>query len=305
MSAQFTEPVPTPQIGIANGNDLVPIINNVRAVMFDIDGCLVISDEPSGLGGTALPGARACIEFLDDHGIPFVCFTNGSMQTPDTIARTLQSLGLPVRASQVMTPAVVAARTIATRFPGQRVLVFGEKGTIEPFVELNVETVPMEEIEHHKVEDVPAVVVGWDTNFNRQKAVAATEAIFAGAELFTTSMAPTFAWKHRINVGISGFITAGLQHLTGAEYTLVGKPSALAFDAIARFTGAQAENILIIGDDLRMEAGMAVAHGAIGGLVTTGTNNLKEAQDLPFEKRPHFVIDSLESLAQALHVMRG
>lgn len=276
-----------------------------RGVMFDIDGCLLLADQPSGYGGTVLPGAHRALETVRSTGREFVCFTNGSFQTPSAIATTLRDLGLDVADDQVMTPAVVAAETMASRYPGGRVLVFGGQGVSEPFTARGVEMVDVDEAIAGRAGDVAAVVVGWDTEFGRSKIVAAAEAVLAGAELYTTSAAPTFASHERLNVGVSGFIAAGLTHVTGRQYKVLGKPSNEAFQAICRKTGTTSEQLLIVGDDLRMEVGMARQHGAVGVLMTTGTNSLEDARNAAPDHAPDLVLDSLEELADLLQPSTG
>lgn len=273
---------------------------NVRGVMFDIDGCLLLADQPSGYGGTVLPGARRVMDTTRATGRRFVCFTNGSFQTPSAIAATLRNLGLDVSDDQVMTPAVVAAETLATRHPGGRVLVFGGDGVIEPFAAQGIPMVDMAEALAGRAGGVAAVVIGWDTEFGREKIVAAAEAVLAGAELYTTSAAPTFASHERLNVGVSGFIAAGLTHVTGRDYKILGKPSKEAFDAICTRTEAEPEQVLVAGDDLRMEAGMARQHGAVGVIMTTGTSSRVDAANATADRAPDLILDSLEELADLL-----
>lgn len=280
-------------------------IATVRGVMFDIDGCLLLADQPSGYGGTVLPGAPRALQAVRSTGRRFVCFTNGSFQTPAQIAATLRDLGLEVSDEQVMTPAVVAAETMATRYPGGRVLVFGGTGVTEPFTARGVDLVDVDEAIAGRAGEVAAVVIGWDTDFGRSKIVAAAEAVLKGAELYTTSSAPTFASHERLNVGVSGFIAAGLTHVTGRDYTVLGKPSAEAFAAICARTGAQAEQVLVVGDDLRMEAGMARQNGAIGVLLTTGTNSREDALRASADRTPDLVLDSLDELADLLQPPAG
>ncbi|WP_298044920.1 HAD-IIA family hydrolase [uncultured Citricoccus sp.] len=275
-------------------------IGQVRAVMFDVDGCLLLADQPSGYGGTVLPGARRALEAVRATGREFVCFTNGSFQTPAAIASTLRELGLEVSDEQVMTPAVVAAETIAHRHPGGRVLAFGGPGVTEPLSARGIDLVELEEAAAGRAGEVAAVVVGWDTEFVRSKIVAASEVILSGAELYTTSAAPTFASHERLNVGVSGFIAAGLTHVTGRPYRVLGKPSAEAFQAICSRTHTQADQMLVVGDDLQLETLMARQHGAMAVLVTTGTHSRQDAALVEAEHRPDLILDSLDELADLL-----
>ncbi|WFP15922.1 HAD-IIA family hydrolase [Citricoccus muralis] len=296
----MTTPLNTPPSSSAITQDLADRISRAHGVMFDIDGCLLLADQPGGYGGTLLPGAAQALKAVGATRRRFVCFTNGSFQTPSAIAGTLRELGLEVTDEQVMTPAVVAAETIARRYPGGRVLAFGGPGVIETFTTHGVELVAVEEAIAGRAGDVAAVVIGWDTEFGRSKIVAAAEAVLAGATLYATSDAPTFASHHRLNVGVSGFIAAGLSHVTGHPYRVLGKPSAEAFEAICARTGATAEELLIVGDDLQLETSMAVRHGATAVLMTTGTHSRQEAEHANPERRPDLILDSLDELAHLL-----
>ena len=61
----------------------------VEGVMFDVDGCLVISDGPAGQEGSALPGAAELIAQMRASGRRVCVFTNGTAQPPAEIAAHL------------------------------------------------------------------------------------------------------------------------------------------------------------------------------------------------------------------------
>ena len=265
----------------------------IRGVMFDIDGCLILSDGPGGFGGKPLPGAIEAVNKVRQSGLPFVIFTNGSMQTPEQIGAELRKNGFDVRDEEVFTPAVVAAQIMKARYPEEPILVFGGEGVKSPFRKLGLNTmVPEEQFDGLKEQPV-GVVIGWDTEFGLHKAQIAAEAIIAGAKLFCTSFASFFASKTRLNVGISGFITAGLMHVTGCEVEVLGKPSQSAIDAICLAMGVQPDELLIIGDDLPAEARMAIRAGGVGCIVTTGTATREMAENAPDEMAPDVIVDSM------------
>jgi ribonucleotide monophosphatase NagD (HAD superfamily) len=116
-----------------NRHELQARLADVRGVMFDIDGCLVLSDGPSGHGGDVLPGAREAIELVRRTGRSVAAFTNGSMQTPAQIGASLRAHGLDLRDDEVLTPAVVAAETMQTLYQDRPILVFGGKGVRDDF----------------------------------------------------------------------------------------------------------------------------------------------------------------------------
>lgn len=277
-----------------------PAIDDVGGVMFDIDGCLMLSDKPGGEDGAALPGARDAIEAMRDSGLPFLAFTNGSSRRPAAIAEELRSAGIDIEPDQVMTPAVVAARVVADAHPGRRVLAFGGDGVLSPLRDAGVTVIDVDDAIAHGPGEVAAVVIGWDTEFGRAKIQAAAEALRSGAALYCTSSAPAFASRGRMNVGVAGFIAAGLEHVSGAASVLVGKPSPAAMDQVARALDLPCDRILVIGDDLTLECSMARRHGAASALVTTGMASRADADKADSSIAPHWVVDSMYDFAELI-----
>lgn len=273
----------------------------VRGVMLDIDGCLVLSDKPAGEHGSALPGAVELVDALKADGRRVVVFTNGSHRTPADIGAALRAMGIDLRDEEVLTPPVVAAETVAARYPGRRVLVFGTEAMLSEFAARGIAMVDHEAaFEHGPGADVAAVVVGWDENFGRAKIQIAVEAINAGADLFVTSAAATFASSGRVNVGVTGFIGAGLEHSTGKPFQVLGKPSQFAMAGVLKRLGTTPEETLVVGDDLYLETSMARANGVLSCLITTGLNSAADAANAPEDRRPDIVVDTLHELWELL-----
>lgn len=281
-----------------NPEELTRRLAAVRGVMFDIDGCLILSDGPSGLGGSVLPGAREAIDLVRNSGRNLAVFTNGSGQAPHQIADSLRGLGLDIRDHEVLTPAVVAAETMQALYQQQPLLVFGGIGMHHDFQKRGLNVVDLDRALAGEPTNAVAVVIGWDTDFGRDKLQVAAEAVLAGAEIYCTSDAPSFASGHRLNVGVSGFIAAGLSHVTRCPYRVLGKPSAEAMEILVQRLGVSAEQVLIIGDDLILECSMARASGALGILVTTGTNSAADAEFAPADRKPDVVVDSMTEFVE-------
>ncbi|WP_312179110.1 HAD hydrolase-like protein [Arthrobacter sp.] len=275
----------------------------VQGVMFDIDGCLVLSDGPSGHGGNALPGAREAIEIVRQTGRSMAVFTNGSMQTPAQIGASLRSHGLDVLDDEVLTPAVVAAETMQTLYQDRPLLVFGGNGVQHDFERRGLNLVDHDRAIAGEPTNAAAVIIGWDTDFGKDKIQTAAEAVLAGAEIYCTSDAPSFASTQRLNVGVSGFIAAGLSHVTGRPYRVLGKPSVEAIAVLTDRLGVPPSQTLIIGDDLTLECRMARTAGALGALVTTGTHSTADAAATSAEQKPDFVVDSLLGLVELLSLV--
>ncbi|HEY2596228.1 MAG TPA: sugar-phosphatase, partial [Chloroflexota bacterium] len=207
------------------------LIADTRAFLFDVDGTLVLSDDPNtGAGGArALSGADAFLDLLRARRTPYACFTNGTGQTPGALAAKLRGLGLDFRDAEVLTPASVAARYLVSAFPGAPVLAFGTDGVLEPLVAAGVRLARLED-----AADARAVLIGADPEFTYAKLTAACRAVWAGAPMLVTSMAAFFASSGGRLPSTSGAIAAGIRHVTGVEPIVVGKPSPLVIDIAAR-----------------------------------------------------------------------
>ncbi len=279
---------------------LLEQLSAVEGVMFDIDGCLAISDGPGGEDGRPLPGAAEILAQTRASGRALCAFTNGTAQTSRDIAANLRSMGLDLADAEVLTPATVAARVVTELHGDAPVLVFGGEGMVDDFRARRVTMVDLDAHASGGESGAAAVVVGWDPDFTRAKVQFAAEAILAGAALYCTSDAPAFASHHRLNVGVSGFITAGLAHVTGATWTVLGKPSAYALDTVCRALGTTPEHTLIVGDDLYLESGMARLGGALGAIVLTGTATREQLAATSVLESPDVVVESLAELGELL-----
>src|SRR5260370_3370597 len=75
--------------------------------VFDVDGTLVLSDDPNSGSGAAqlLPGACDVLRCLRSRRTRYVCFTNGTGQVPRAVAAKLRGVGLDGAAADRAHPA--------------------------------------------------------------------------------------------------------------------------------------------------------------------------------------------------------
>jgi HAD superfamily hydrolase (TIGR01450 family) len=279
---------------------LIERLANVKGAMFDIDGCLVISDGPAGQDGRVLEGAIESLQYVRDSGRNVCVFTNGTAQPPRDVAAHLRSMGIEVSDDEVFTPAVVAATVLKRKFPTEQVMVFGGTGIVDDFIKRDVNIVDLDKAIAGEPHDTKAVMVGWDVDFGRAKLQIAAEALLAGAELYCASDVPFFASQHRLNVGVSGFIASGLEYVSGQKREVLGKPSHYSMEIISEYLGHPAANILVIGDDIMLESKMARQGGAVAGLDTTGTSSAEDAATCAPEIKPELVVSNMFELIDLL-----
>jgi HAD superfamily hydrolase (TIGR01450 family) len=267
----------------------------VKGVIFDVDGCLVLSDKPGGHGGYPLPDAVDALHAVRASGRKVVVFTNASSQVPAELADSLRSMGFELTENDVLTPAVVAAQVIVERFGDGPVLAFGGPGLVDVLLDQGVVVANRE-----RPLDAVAVVIGWDVAFDRDRLQSAAEAVWNGAPLLVTSDARRFASATKPMAGLGGFIARGLSYVTETDYEVLGKPSAAAMAVASGRLGVDPAEVLVAGDDLTLEVAMARNAGGVGVLVTTGMHGLEQAAEVADHVAPDLVIHRLGELVSRL-----
>jgi NagD protein len=271
-------------------------IGDVDAVVFDVDGTLLHADDPSGVRGAhPIPGAIETVGAVRATGRSILFFTNGTGKPPADYAADLRALGFELADEEFMNPAVVAARWIARKHPGQTVLVLGGGGVGAPLAQLGVDVV-------QGTEPRPAdvVLVGWDTVLTYDALRAACDSIWAGAPLYATSTAPVFSIKGGPAPGWSGAGVAGNTKTTGRRAVTLGKPDPRALREACRSIGAPAARTLVVGDDLDLEIAMGLRAGARAALVLTGISAAADVDARPLGRRPHAVLEDVTALRELL-----
>lgn len=264
------------------------LLDGIDAVVFDVDGTLVHTDDPSRVdGATPIAGALEAVARVRAAGRRVLFFTNGTGRPPKDYAADLRAAGLDLADREFMNPAVVAARWIARRHPGRTVLVLGGPGVVAPLHDLGIETV-----------DGPAevVLVGWDDTLTYAQLRAACESVWAGAPLLATSTAPVFSVKGGPAPGWSGAVVAGIRQTTGAKAVTLGKPSPEALREMCRTLEVPPSRTLVVGDDLSLEIAMARRAGARTALVLTGISSAADVESLADGRRPEAVAASVAAL---------
>jgi 4-nitrophenyl phosphatase len=264
--------------------------------VFDVDGTLALSHDPNaGLGIQPIDRAALVLDRIRASGRRFVCFTNGSGQVPAAQAARLRAVGLPVEDDQLLTPATIAAAYLCREYPGSPVLAFGNDGLLQPLLEAGVELAPLGDATR-----VPAVLIGADPSFTYDKLVAACQAVWSGAVLLVTSMAPWFAARGGRMPSTSGAIAAGIVHATGAEPIVVGKPSPLVLEVLSDVLGYPPADLAVIGDDVHLEIRMGRQAGAYTVLVRSGATSQADLTSVPPDLAPHLVLPSVGGLLELL-----
>lgn len=264
-------------------------LRETQGFVFDMDGTLVLGDKQNK-GLKALPGAVAFVRHLEDRGVPFVFLTNGTSRPPAEYGAIMRDLGFPIADRQMMTPASVAAEYLK-RQGFKRVMVLGCKGVSQPLADIGLDVLPAEELD-----GVEAIFVGWHRDFCVKDLEAACHAVWGGAKLYTSSLAPFFATAGGRALGTSRAIVSMVRSITGCKVKVLGKPAPEAMSSARRKLGKPAAKIAVVGDDPGLEIPMALRAGSLAVAVASGIGGRSEFTDLPLTKQPNIIVDSVQEL---------
>jgi NagD protein len=261
----------------------------IRAAVFDIDGTLAMLDKDTGTYA-ALPGAVAVLRALDARGMPVVAYTNGTFFPPAHYYPLLAEAGLVLAPGHILTPATVAARQLA-KMGVKRLLTIAADGTRVPLRDAGIEVALAGE-----GGEVDGVMLGWTKDFGAADLEEAAQLLWAGKPLYATSIAPHFAGAKGRLLGISGAVAAALHNATGVKAKVFGKPETIGIEDISAMLGVPAQEMVVIGDDPKLEIAMARKAGAFAVGVTTGTVDAAGFEAAEPGLRAQVVLPGLEGL---------
>ena len=285
----------------AEPRDPLARLRSVRGFVFDLDGTLVLGDNLNK-SIKPLPGAISLTQYLQQRGMPFVILTNGTTRTPEQYAATLREIGFAVSERMILTPSAVAADYLARR-RFKRVMVLGGTGVSAPLEAAGIRIVrpakPADRSESETVGDAAdAVFVGWYREFSMNDLEGACQAVWAGARLFTSSLAPYFATAHGKALGTSRAICAMITSLTGQRAKVLGKPSLEALRCAGRRLGIDPTGLAVVGDDPALEVRMALRGGSLAIAVHTGVGSEAAFAALPANAQPDLSLAGVSELLE-------
>lgn len=224
----------------------------VRAVLLDVDGVLHVSMSP-------LFGAATALRWLGQNNYPFCCVTNTTTSACSTLARTLQTIGLPVEREQLVTAPLATASYLRQHYPGKRCWLLTKGDTAEDFADIEL------------VDERADVVVigGAEELLSYETMNRAFRMLVEGADLL--AMHTNLYWKTSQGLQLdSGPYVYALERATGKRAIVLGKPNRAFFEQALLVLGASASTTVMVGDDLENDVRAAQQAGLRGLLVTTG-----------------------------------
>jgi HAD superfamily hydrolase (TIGR01458 family) len=252
----------------------------VRGILFDMDGVLYNSDR-------LIPGAVDTVAWLRSRGVPHLFVTNTTSRGRGALVEKLHGFGIEASEADILTPPVAAAEWLRAKCEGP-VALFLRPSTRDEFAGLPL-------LADDAERGAAYVVIGdlgdlWDF----RKLNRAFRLLHHNPEAKLLALGMTRYWlaSDGISLDVAPFVAA-LQHATGREPIVFGKPAERFFLAAAERLGLAAADVLMVGDDIHADVLGAQAAGLKGALVRTG--KFRET-DLEGAERPDIVLDSVAEL---------
>ena len=254
----------------------------MEALLFDLDGVLY-------QGGRVIDGALETLHWCERCAIPHLFVTNTSSKPRRALVERLSAMGLSASAEQIFAPPV-AARDYLAAHDAEPLALFVREATREDFEGLEV----LHDAAEHGAGSVVIGDIGeaWDfATLNRAFRLLMAE---PRPVLIALGMSRYAQGSDGLVLDVAPFIKA-LEHASGCQAVVMGKPARAFFDAAVHKLGTSPAQTVMIGDDIHGDVGGAQAAGLAGVLVRTGKFR---PNDLEGDIRPDAILDSVADLPQ-------
>ena len=227
----------------------------MKGVLFDLDGVFYVEQQ-------LIAGGIDCLRWLNERQIPYRFVTNNTTMCRKDLTAKLRRLGLEVDEQEI----------ISANYAG--VLLLEQRGIKRCRLLLRPEA--QQDYPTNCLQNPDAIVIGdignrWDYDLLNEL----MNQVLEGAEIIALH-------KGRYHQGASGLLldsgafVAALEHATGKQAIVVGKPNPTFFELASNTFGCTPDELLMFGDDLINDIGGAMQMGMHTVLVQTGKYRKKK-----------------------------
>jgi HAD superfamily hydrolase (TIGR01458 family) len=237
-------------------------------------------------GNQVLPGAPEFLQFIEKSKIPALFLTNTSTARPETLAKQLLSMGLPISADKIYSPAGAALAFLKDRPQARLHLLLSEDMKKE-----------FKNFEQSHANPDYIVIGDIGERWNYAILNQTFEMLIFGAEILALHKGRYWQTENKLRLDIGAFV-AGLEYASGKDAIVLGKPSAAFYAGALARLGLGAHQVLMVGDDIHSDIAGAHQAGIGGCLVKSGKyrDNLVKLSGIV----PDCTIDSIADLPALL-----
>jgi 4-nitrophenyl phosphatase len=268
------------------------LIETYEALLIDAYGVLVHS---SG----AYPGAKACIEHLNERGVPYFVVTNDASRTSETAAQTYRNAGLAIESDRVLTSGeMVGPHFERHGLEGASCVVLGTDDSHVCVREAGGEIVDVHE------DDFEVLVLADDAGYPFRETLNAVVTrlirIFERGESVELLL-PNPDLFYQRGLDAWGFASGSVARLLESilverfperrpRFEVLGKPEPLIFEEARRRAGT--ERMAMIGDQLATDVAGADRAG-LDSVLAVGEEVDLESHLSAAEAHPDYLLHSL------------
>lgn len=207
-------------------------LNHIKGILCDLDGVLYND-------GVLIEGVIDSIQELKNNGFPFLFVTNTSGVTSEELYHRLIKMGIPVEENEVLSP------PLATR----NYLLKHHFKSVEVLASSSIKEMIYEKIKKDTLFP-EAIVIGdigknWDYNLMNELFLK----VINGSKIIGLHHGKYWKASEGLRIDIGAFIK-GLEFATSTQATCIGKPDKSFYLAAIQKIGLNANELLMIGDDI-------------------------------------------------------
>ncbi len=252
---------------------------DIKGLLIDLDGVIYNDSQP-------IAGAKETIAWLQEKEVPFCFITNTTMKHRSTLVRKLAAMGIEVSEEMVFSAAFAAAQYVK-QFKDSRAFLLLTEDAKEEF-----RGVEQDE------KDVDFVVVGDLGNaFSIELINKAFNCLMQGARLIALQKNRFWLSDQGYCVDAGAFV-ALLEYAAKVRAKIIGKPSRAFFRLALKHLNLNANEVLMIGDDMESDIAGAARLGIHTCLVQTGKFRPVDLEQS--KTTPDFVLPSIAQLPELL-----
>lgn len=251
-------------------------------MLLDLDGVVYVGEQP-------VPGAAETIDWLAREGLPYRFLTNTTSRSRRAIVDKLAGMGIHTGPEQILTPAAAAVAWLQ-RHGIAHPAVFAPDATAAEFAELS----PLQGRAEH---GAGAVVIGdLGDGWNFPTLNRAFRLLMSDAEAPLIALGMTRYWRagDGLRLDVGAFVRA-LEYAAGRTAVILGKPDPAFYNTAVDALRVEADQVVMVGDDIQTDVEGAQRAGLTGLLVRTGKFS---TSDLTYGVSPDAVLDSVADLPQ-------
>ncbi|MHA1769918.1 MAG: HAD family hydrolase [Candidatus Thorarchaeota archaeon] len=258
--------------------------------IFDVDNTLIRDAEHP----IPFSDALSLWSALEEKGVALGILTNVGRLSSRQVHQAVTRAGFHIPVDRVFTAGSAAAAYVHNRSPGARCFVIGEGGAQEDFIARGLDVTNNPPIEY--------VAVAADRGMTFNEINFATKMVREGAELICISGSrdyPGVYLGHEdVYIGERS-IVAAIEHATGVNCVVVGKPLPEILIETVKILGFTPEESVMVGDNPASD----IAGGRAAGLATVLVQrpyNIIHFESGDLDTTPDVSVDSLEEVISLL-----